>query len=97
MRTETFFVLMAVLGISMGFAGYYLVGSPDGNEASYCEGIEKEVRDNRSIPGPVSCFAPEDFEQENISIGNATELECLCQYSINGEERVFAVRRAGIQ
>lgn len=90
-----FLALISVIGLAVGFGSYHLIGSSD-NGDNYCESIEQGIRENRTIDGPIACFEPpENMERNNVSqIENLTELECLCEYNINGEKRTFAVRRS---
>ena len=95
MKDATFLIILSVLGLIVGFSAYQLIPQQhNSSEDLYCESIEEGIRENRSISGPIDCFEPSSsFEQNDSSVENSTELECLCQYNVNGEQRTFAVRR----
>lgn len=87
-----FLVFMAITGLMLGIAGYSFIPAEQKGD-TYCEKIEQGIRENRSIEGPLNCFAPSNFDQKNLSeVENATDLQCLCEYNLNGERRVLAIR-----
>lgn len=93
MDRRSFLALMAIAGFALGIAGYSLMPSEEGTD-TYCEKIEQGIRENRSIEGPLNCFSPDEFEQNNLSeVENATELECICEYNLNGKRQVLAIRK----
>lgn len=94
MKDSTFLIVISLVGLIIGFSAYQLIPEPQ-NQNAYCENIEEGIRENRSIDGPIDCFPPAGFEQNNISeVENLTELECLCEYRLNGEDKILQIRRS---
>lgn len=86
---KTVIASAAVLGILAGIAGSFVFMD---TSPTYCEKIEKEIRNNQSFNGTVACFEPGAFNATlPESISNKTDLRCVCRKSYQGNVQWFNI------
>ncbi|MFB6191445.1 MAG: hypothetical protein ABEJ07_00775 [Candidatus Nanohaloarchaea archaeon] len=83
-------LIVAVAGLSVGFAAFYL-----SQQKGYCQQVEEEIRANQSFNGTIACYPPGKVDV-NVSdaIENRTELRCVCEKSYMGRTQIFTINVA---
>lgn len=86
---ETYLILIAVAGIALGLGASFLTQS-SGN--TYCQGIEKDLQQNRSFNGSIACYPP-GVLNANVSeqVDENTEHRCTCRIIDRSGVRLFPI------
>lgn len=88
-RKITSFILVAVLGVSIGF-GVSMNMNQD--KQSYCDSIESQVMQERNISGTLACFEPDLIDvNRSEKIENNSELKCVCRQEYRGFEQLIPI------
>lgn len=83
------FILLAVLGISVGFAVSTHMSQ---DQQSYCESIESQVMQEKNISGTLACFEPGIIQvNQSDKIENNSELRCVCRHEYRGFEQLIPI------
>lgn len=85
-RKITVLLLIAVVGLSMGFAASNSLEKDKAQkDQSYCDEIESQVAEKRNFSGAIACFQP-GVVDVNLSeeVEENSELKCVCRHSYKG-------------
>lgn len=79
-------VSAVILGFGLGLLIPVLADEPVPQvQQTYCEGVEQDIKNNRSFEGTVDCFEPSEVEAELPErVNQSAELRCVCRKSVNG-------------
>ncbi|MFB6245354.1 MAG: hypothetical protein ABEJ03_03320 [Candidatus Nanohaloarchaea archaeon] len=86
-------VLAVLLVVLAPAAGFFMTQNSGPTGGSYCRALESNLRDSGNFSGPVACSAADEGEG-NSSVAEKTTLVCSCRTVVDGDERVFNVRKA---
>lgn len=88
MKKKTFIVVAAVAGIAVGT----LAGLALKKDSSYCQSLEKDLRNNKSFQGAVACFQPGEVNASlSGRVENSSNLRCVCRKSVDGKVQWFKI------
>lgn len=83
---------IGIIGVFLGIAASQMY-APD---ESYCEKLQKDIRDKQNFSGSVTCYPPGTVEVNlSESIENRTDLECVCKKVDESGVSLFPITTAG--
>lgn len=88
MKERELFILIAVIGVSIGLSASYLVQG----DSSNCKNIEKQIKEQQKFNGSLTCYPPGVLDV-NISdkVEERANLDCVCRKVNNGNVHLFPI------
>lgn len=88
MKQRDFFIIIALIGLSIGFSASYLTQE----DPSQCKDIEQQIKAEQKFNGSLSCYPPGVIDV-NISdqVEESATLDCVCRKVNNGNIQLFPI------
>mgnify|MGYP006302689249 CR=1 FL=1 len=91
-KIKSVITFIIVLGLVIGFASSNVLIEKSGGSQSYCDRVESDVKENKSLNGTLACFEPGLIEV-NLSdkVEENSELKCVCRHEYRGVEQILPI------
>jgi len=91
-KLKSLIVLAVIFGMVIGFASSDVLTEKTESTQSYCNQVESDVKENKSLNGTLACFEPGLIEV-NLSdkVEENSELKCICRHEYRGVEQLIPI------
>lgn len=95
MNRRNLLILIAIVGMSVGFIASYFDYSSE-SIPTKCEEIEQKAKQQQSFNGSLTCHPPGAIDV-NISeqVEEKANLDCVCRKEYNGTVQIFPILSTG--